>query len=199
VSFAATAGSAAAGTDFEAVTGTLSWANGDGAAKSFTVPIVDDAFVEGEETVSLALSSPTGGSTLGSPATATLTISDDETAPSGPCEPGATSLCFFGDRFRLTLDWRFADDQQGQGQAVPLTDRSGAFYYLNPENLEMLVKMVNACAVNARYWLFFAATTNVEFNLVVTDTQASQSKSYFNPLNRPAPPVLDTSAFATCP
>jgi hypothetical protein len=63
----------------------------------------------------------------------------------------------------------------------------------------MLVKVLNACGLNQRYWVFYAATTNVEFTLTVTDTQTGKTKVYFNPINTPAPPVQDTSAFATCP
>ena len=49
------------------------------------------------------------------------------------------------------------------------------------------------------YWVFFAATTNVEFTTTVTDTQSGKVKVYFNPLNTSAPPVQDVNAFATCP
>ncbi len=41
--------------------GTLNWANGDGAAKTFAVPIIDDALVDPNETITLTLSNATGG------------------------------------------------------------------------------------------------------------------------------------------
>ena len=81
VSYATSNGSATAGSDYTAASGALSWANGDAANKTFTVTIINDTAVEGAETVNLTLSNPTGGATLGSPATATLTITDDDTAP----------------------------------------------------------------------------------------------------------------------
>src|SRR5436190_2522734 len=43
----------------------VSFADGDTADKSVTVPILDDNLVEGDETVDLALGSPTGGATIG--------------------------------------------------------------------------------------------------------------------------------------
>ena len=79
------------------------------------------------------------------------------------------------------------------------TSDSDVMWFFNASNLEILIKVLNACTVNNRYWVFFAATTNVEFGLTVTDTQSGKIKTYFNPLGRAAPPVQDTSAFATCP
>ena len=81
VSFATSNGTATAGSDYTAVTQTVSFANGDTANKTVTIPILDDTVVEGNETVNITLSTPTGGATLGSPATAVLTIVDNDTAP----------------------------------------------------------------------------------------------------------------------
>jgi hypothetical protein len=76
------AGSATAGRDYTSVWGNLNWAAGDLSSKTFTVPIKDDSLNENNETISLALSSPTGGATLGSQKTAALTILDDDPLPS---------------------------------------------------------------------------------------------------------------------
>jgi hypothetical protein len=52
---------------------------------------------------------------------------------------------------------------------------------------------------NGKFFIFYSAGTNVDFNITVTDTKPTIRKIYFNPLSRPAPPVQDVSAFATCP
>ena len=114
---------------------------------------------------------------------------------------GATTLCLNNSRFRAEIDWRTAD-QPGEGQAVPLPSApdSGLFYFFNAANIEMLIKVLNACvAPFNRFWVFYAATTNVEFTLTVTDTQTGRVNVYFNPLNQVAAPVQDVNAFATCP
>jgi len=46
-------------------------------SKTIVIPIVDDVYAEGPETFQITLSNPSGAS-LGSPATATLTINDNE-------------------------------------------------------------------------------------------------------------------------
>jgi hypothetical protein len=77
VNYAASNGTAMAGSDYAATTGTLEFAVGD-TLRSFTVPILEDALGEGNETVNLGLSNPTGGGTLGDPRVAILTIVDDD-------------------------------------------------------------------------------------------------------------------------
>ncbi|MDO6460243.1 Calx-beta domain-containing protein [Granulosicoccaceae sp. 1_MG-2023] len=64
------------GEDYRAVSGTLEWAAGDTAGKSFEVPLLTDALAEGDETLSLILDQPAGNAELGDPARAILTISD---------------------------------------------------------------------------------------------------------------------------
>lgn len=104
-----------------------------------------------------------------------------------------------GGRFQARLHWKFANGTEGEGQTINFgNDGSGLFYFLNPNNAEMLLKVINGCSLTNTYWVFFAATTNVELLLTVTDTQTDAVKTYFNPQDNPAPPVQDTGAFATC-
>jgi parallel beta-helix repeat protein len=69
-------GTATAGSDYTATAGTVNFANGDSAPKSFNVPITNDAIVEGNETFNVNLSMPAGGATIGTPSTETVTIVD---------------------------------------------------------------------------------------------------------------------------
>ena len=78
VSVATSNGTATAPADYTAVSQTVSFANGDTANKTVSIPIVNDTLVEANETVNLSSSNPTGGATLGSPSTAVLTITDND-------------------------------------------------------------------------------------------------------------------------
>ena len=91
VAYATSNGTAAAGSDYTASSGTLSFAVGE-TSKTFTVPILDDTLVEGNETVNLTLTSPTGGATLGGQSTATLTIVDNDTAQPGSLQFSAAAF-----------------------------------------------------------------------------------------------------------
>ena len=75
------AGHASQKSDYEIAEGTLTFAPGE-TSKTFRILIVDDKFVEGDETIDLMLSNPTGtGVGLGSPNTATITILDNDSTP----------------------------------------------------------------------------------------------------------------------
>jgi uncharacterized protein (TIGR03118 family) len=77
-------GTATQGSDYLLASGTLNFAVGD-TSKTFTILVIDDAFVESDETVNLVLSNPTGAS-LGSTGTATLTITDNDTSAISPVQ-----------------------------------------------------------------------------------------------------------------
>jgi uncharacterized protein (TIGR03118 family) len=75
------AGHASQKSDYEIALGTLTFAPGE-TSKTFRVLIVDDKFVEGDETIDLMLSNPTGaGVGLGSPNRAQIVILDNDNTP----------------------------------------------------------------------------------------------------------------------
>jgi len=117
----------------------------------------------------------------------------------GPCNPGATTFCLNDDRFAVEVDWRDFAGHTGSGTVVPISsDDSGLFWFFDDQNWEMLVKVLDGCALNDRFWVFAAATTNVEYTLRVTDTVTGMTSNYFNPLGRSSPAITDTGAFPTC-
>jgi hypothetical protein len=63
--YATVDGTAVAGVDYVAASGTLAWADGDGAAKDVTVAILNDGVANGDKTFYVRLTAPTGGAGLG--------------------------------------------------------------------------------------------------------------------------------------
>jgi hypothetical protein len=125
------------------------------------------------------------------------------TATPAPCVESATTLCLTNGRFQVEMVWRAPGGPATAATAIPLefAPESGLFYFVSPSNIEVLVKVLNACIpeLGNKYWVFYAATTNVEFVMTVIDTQTGAVKVYPNPANTAALPVQDTNAFATCP
>jgi plastocyanin len=128
-----------------------------------------------------------------------------QAAGPAPCVAGPVTLCLgAGGRFKAEVVWSIGGYGGGADAVavpVPGAPQSGLFYFIDPTNIEMLVKVVNACnpALGNHYWVFYAATTNLQFSLIVTDTQTGQVKTYSNEANHAASPIQDTNAFATCP
>jgi len=75
VEYATTNGSALAGRDYSAASGTLTWADGDSAPKAIPIAVSNSSVFTGSRSFSVALSAPGGAAALGSPATATVVIS----------------------------------------------------------------------------------------------------------------------------
>ena len=75
VDYATSDGTAAAGSDYTATSGTLAFAVGE-TAKTVSVPVLDDAHDEGSETLTLTLSNPSGAYLADGTATGTITNTD---------------------------------------------------------------------------------------------------------------------------
>ena len=116
------------------------------------------------------------------------------------CTPSDTQACLNKGRFAVSVTWKSQDGKSGVGHVVPGgSDDSGMFWFFSESNWELLIKVLDGCHLNSRYWVFFAATTDQEFTVTVTDTMTSQQVQYTNPLKHAADAVTDTDAFATCP
>lgn len=81
VSYATASGTATSGSDFTATSGTVTFLPSQ-TTQTVSVPTIDDTTTESAETFTMSLSSPTGGSVLGTPNSATATINDNDTATS---------------------------------------------------------------------------------------------------------------------
>ncbi len=116
------------------------------------------------------------------------------------CIADPTHLCLQHGRYRVAVTWQDGNGHSGSGTVAPAgTADSGLFWFFSPDNWEMLVKVLDGCAVNQRIWVFAAATTAVQYTLTVTDTVTGKVNSYQNPAGHTATPITDSSAFAACP
>lgn len=117
------------------------------------------------------------------------------------CVPSPTVLCLQDGRFRVEVAWADFEGGSGPGRPIPLPDRedSGLFWFFDPANIELTVKVLDACVLNDHFWVFVASGSTVEYTLTVTDTHADVTRTYGNDLGAVPSLLPDTAAFATCP
>lgn len=119
--------------------------------------------------------------------------------PPGGCVPSPGELCLQNGRFRVTATWGDFTGGEGTATGVPFGDDSGLFWFFDDQNLELAIKVIDACSFNDRFWIYAAGLTNLAITLQVEDTQHDVGWEHSNILGAPFPPVLDSSAFDTCP
>ncbi|HEY2796421.1 MAG TPA: hypothetical protein VGK26_00905 [Thermoanaerobaculia bacterium] len=110
------------------------------------------------------------------------------------CTASGTTLCLNDGRFAASVAWKDFQGRTGVGRAIPITADTGYFWFFSPANIELVIKALDARAVNGKYWIFFGALSNVEYTLTVTDTLTGSQKQYVNPSGQFAS-VGDTKAF----
>jgi hypothetical protein len=102
-----------------------------------------------------------------------FTIDKQDQIEAGGCQGGETTLCLRAqERFHLEATWSVADGPRHPAQAVRLTRDTGFFWFFERNNLELVAKVLDGCAINGHLWLFVAGLTG-----------------------RPWPTALDVAAF----
>ena len=100
--------------------------------------------------------------------------------------------------FQVEVEWDDGKGRMGRGFAERLTADAGDFWFFHPANIELVVKVLNGCAINDRYWVYAAGLTDVGVTMTVRDLRNGVEKSWANPLGTRFRPITDASAFATC-
>lgn len=114
------------------------------------------------------------------------------------CTADATHLCLTGNRFRVSMQWtNYNTNVTKAANAVPFAGETGFFYFDDPNNLELMVKVHNACNGYSHYWVFAAATTNVGYTLTVTDTLTGETHQYYNTPHVLSPAITDQGNFGS--
>lgn len=106
-----------------------------------------------------------------------------------------STLHLLGGRFEVDVEFRDFFGGEGPGRPVSLTDDTGAFWFFEPDNLELMIKVLDGRSVNGAFWVFYGALSNVAYTITVRDTFTARSKVYENPSGTLASRA-DTRAFA---
>lgn len=120
------------------------------------------------------------------------------------CTPSETRLCLLDGRFAATLSWDDGSGPKSALVAAPHADGTSSasglfrFYESDPSNWEVLVKMVDGCRTNGRFWVLVSASTGFGWRLEVVDTATTLGRAWFHPLDGRASGVADFEAFSAC-
>jgi len=112
--------------------------------------------------------------------------------------PPPEPLLLADGRFEVTAVWTTATGSSGYGKPMALTDDTGYFWFFDADNVEVVLKVLDACGFADRFWVFAGGLTNVGVELVVRDTVAEVEKRYSNDVDQPFQPIQDTAGLATC-
>ncbi|MYA09461.1 MAG: hypothetical protein F4060_09355 [Holophagales bacterium] len=88
------------------------------------------------------------------------------------CRPSASRACLNERRFDASA--RYSTQTVSRAPAKRLDvygigDSGSVFYFFEPDNPEMLVKVVNGCWLNDHWWVFGSAATDLAYELAIED------------------------------
>ncbi|RPI29811.1 MAG: DUF11 domain-containing protein [Acidobacteria bacterium] len=106
-------------------------------------------------------------------------------------DPGVLHL--HAGRFQVEVQWQTTLGS-GEGTARVLSADSGYFWFFEPTNMELLVKVLDGRSVNHSFWVFYGSLTDVAFTVRITDLVTGRIQTYQNSQGRQAS-FHDVSAF----
>lgn len=117
-----------------------------------------------------------------------------------PCFATPATLCLAGGRFRVSAGWRKFDGVSGEATAVPLTAEAGYFWFFDPANPELFLKVLDACGLpEARnFWTFAAGLTDVEVTLTIEDSVTGEARRIDTRMGEAFHPSFDAGSFHVC-
>ena len=113
------------------------------------------------------------------------------------CVEDDDTLCLNEGRFRVEVQWE-TGRASDRGDAEPLTNDTGDFWFFSPDNTELVVKVLDGCAFNERFWVYAGGLTDVKVVMTVIDSETGVAATYYNPPGTRFRPVQDTESFAVC-
>lgn len=115
----------------------------------------------------------------------------------GSCAPLPDVLCLNNGRFQVEADWETVS-ATGRARVVKLTNDTGYLWFFHPDNVEVVIKVLDACGFVGKFWVFAGGLTDQGVEIRVTDTHTGATNTYQNARGNPFQPLQDTVAF-NCP
>jgi hypothetical protein len=97
-------------------------------------------------------------------------------------------------RFQTSVTWTAADGTSRTANLAYLSSQTAGFWFFSPDNIEIVVKVLDGRAFNNKFWVFYGSLTTEQFTLSVTDTLTGAQKTYTNAQGQMSS-AADTNAF----
>lgn len=114
-----------------------------------------------------------------------------EAIVTGPCVPNEATYCLDSgpddNRFEVTIQYAssLGGGISGVGKKVVgaagewNSSQTALFYFIAPSNLEVTVKVINACGFDTpRFWVFISDMTDIGYTVTVRDTASNATRAY---------------------
>ncbi len=112
------------------------------------------------------------------------------------CAADGKTVCLHDGRYEVRVTWLAGNGATGDATvASPATRDAGLFWFFDPDNWEILVKVLDGCALNDHVWVYGASTTDLGYVIRVTDTATGVEREYRNEPGMPASAITDATAF----
>lgn len=99
----------------------------------------------------------------------------------GPGLVGTSEEVGLGGRYRVRVAWTDPwSGNSGVGRGLAATGDTAVFWFFDPANVELLVKVIDGRPVNGHGWVFWGSLTGVAFDLQVEDTTSGVTRTYRN-------------------
>jgi Fibronectin type III domain len=105
------------------------------------------------------------------------------------CTPGPTTVCLLGNRFRVAIDYRnqFSNPPGQTGSfagqrlnASAVNPDTAIFGFGNPQDIEVVVRLVDARPFAPRFDVYYGGLTDVEYTVTVMDALTGTIRQYHN-------------------
>ena len=113
-----------------------------------------------------------------------------------PCREDEHTLCLGNGRFKVQAAYLTHKREFGMANLQALTADTGYATFFDPDNIELIVKVLDACFLGS-YWVFAAGLTDVAVEIMVTDTMTGDSRVYASRYG-PFALVRDLGSFLGC-
>ena len=127
-----------------------------------------------------------------------------EPRPKYSCHSSLNRVCLQKGRFSVEGTFSYENSSSGlyengkmKVKEAMLDDSASLFYFFDENNIEIIIKVLDGCGVNGKYWIFGSVTTDLDYTLTVMDHATGTKLSYGS--NSDKPLMSDISAFSCDP